>query len=472
MASTLTGGVYITFDKPYVNMVADHITQKTQILFKGNKKEVVKHTKEVKQFLKAVKDKSKVAVEKSLKEGTQFKPIFNGYKWTDILKAPYSGKGGSGGGAEATALTESMQCFVCSLAINVVKAKLKPSDITESKLKKAAKFCYTDRTLEKCLKDGPADWMDSNVYLKTANVFYNDYKSKFSGAVYFHRGSKFMNTIYAMKTKVHKDDRSSESPQAPGSFGHDKWNPGDIWASTFLPTENPLEKYTDSWSSLNERVAKLGGAHGGRVSLLGISLKKALDPKITKYKDPHSTTKSDVKYKGFIFGKNGDFFSSNDMYIHSSAGEMQCRTFSGTTSWQGEIKAKLAAGGKIGGGNIDFYTRHVFDKSVFADAGSEAPLLSRAKKNDQGFLRTFYNLYKKTNKKQMPGVATKTLNYDDFVVMVKSQTQNFINSKFICLILAEILVDAGTAKNNKFVNKLWSYAGSNTDQSSFYIKIH
>lgn len=470
--STLSGsGPYITFEKPYVGMVAERITSKTAIVFKDGKSSVVKQTAEVKNFLKAVKSKNKSSVEKALKTNGKFNPIFNGYKWTEIQKKQFSGKGGSGGGAEATALTESMQCFFCSLAVNTLNRKLKPGDITKQNLKTAGQFCHTDRTLEKCLKDGPADWMDSNVYLEIANVFYAEYKKKFSGKVHFHRGSSFMNNLYAAKAEVHKADKKSDSPQAPGSFGNDKWNPGDIWASSFSPTSKPLSDYTDSWFSLNSAVAKLSGVLSGKTQLLGISLKKALKPSITKYRDPQAKPKVDVKYKGFLFGKNGDFFSSNDMYIHASAGEMQCRTFGGTTSWQGEIKAKLAAGGKIGGGNIDFYSQQVFDESIYDTAGTEAGLLSRAKKNSTSFLKEFYKLYKSVNNKQVNN-GTKTLSYDKFVELVKKQNQNFINSKYICLILANILVDASATKRNKFVNQLWRYAGSDTDQSSFYIKIH
>lgn len=472
MSTTLSGsGDYITFNKPYITMVAESINTKTAIQFKDGKREVIKQTPEIKMFLKAVKDKNTANVQKALKTNNKFNAIFNGYRWTEIQKKQYSGKGGSGGGAEATALTESMQCFFCSLAMNTLNRKLKPEDITKQNLKKAGEYCHVDRTLEKCLKDGPADWMDSGVYLKIANVFYSEYRKKFLGKVHFHRGSSFMNNLYAAKTLVHKEDKQSDSPQAPGSFGHDKWNPGDIWASTFSASSKPLSDYTDSWASLNTKVAELGGELGGRASLLGISLKKALNPKITKYRDPQAKPKIDVKYSGFLFGKNGDFFSSNDMYIHTSAGEMQCRTFGGTTSWQGEIKGKLAAGGKIGGGNIDFYTRQVFGESVYDTAGTESALLSRAKKNSESFMKEFYKLYKAVNNKQI-GNGTKTLKYDDFSQLVKKQTQNFINSKYICLMLANILVNSSGPKRNKFVNQLWKYASSDTDQSSFYIKIH
>ena len=57
-----------------------------------------------------------------------------------------------------------------------------------------------------------------------------------------------------------------------------------------------------------------------------------------------------ISYEGFRYGKVGDFFSSQDIYMYMSGQEVQFRTFSGDSAWQGEIKGTSAAGGKIGGG--------------------------------------------------------------------------------------------------------------------------
>lgn len=470
MASFLAGGTYITTAKPYVGMLAEKINNGESIKFKTKSAVVDKKDAEVKKFLAAVKSGNNTSIAKSLKDTKGFKPIFAGFRWTDIEKAPFSGKGGSGAGAEITALTESLQCFYCSLVFNVKKKLLTPKDCTKSNLEKAGAWCSTDRTLEKCLTKGPQDWMDMNVYMKIANKVFSDYK-KMGSNIYFHRGSPFMNNLYAAKATVHKNDRASDKPQAPGSFSHDKWNPGDIWASSFSPTETPLSDYTESWGTLNKQVAKLAGAVGStKPKLLGISLKKTDSPKITKYRDPQSKPANDVKYTGYIFGKNGDFFSSQDMYLHSTKGEMQCRTFGGATSWQGQISGKMAAGGKIGGGNVDFYTLKHFGESIYGNSGAEAPLLATVNKKNETFLKKFYELYKETNAKQMVDVAP--VSYQEFSTRVKKETSNFINSKYICVHFAKILLNSTPVKLNKFTNDLWRYASSDTDQSSFYIKVH
>lgn len=461
-----------SFEKPYLNMLAEQIESKTPIDFgTSDGKEKVKLTPEVKQFIKAVKTGRWTNVAKILYPKSQWAPIFNGKKWTQINKKPFSGKGGSGAGAELTALVECMQCYVSAYQFNIKKAKLTAKDITKTNLKKALKFVDADRDLDKCLKNGPQDWMDNGVYILIANSLYNEYKGRTSGAIYFHRGSSFMNNIYQAKTECHKNDRSSESPQAPGSFGHDKWNPGDIWMSSLGKSEKPLKNFTESWEMLNSEVARLAGEKGNtrKTKLLGISLKKTLSPKITRYRDPQSKSEKKASYDGFIFGKNGDFFSSQDVYLHSNAGEVQFRTFSGNKSWQGEIKGKLAAGGKIGGGNVNFYAHQYLVDDIFGNQG-ESGLFSRVNINSQSFLKEFYELYKESNEKQM--VRIETMSYKKFVEQLKKQDTKFLNSKYACLKLTSALIRTSSTRNKNFMTAIFRYASSDTDQSSFYIKIH
>lgn len=461
-----------TFEKPYLNMLVEKIESGAPVKFIGEATpKKVKVTPEIKQFIKAVKSGRMTGVSKVIYPNSKWASIFNDKKWTQIDKAPFSGKGGSGAGAEMTALVESMQCYVSAYQFNVKRGSLTAKDMTKANLKKAEKYVKADRSLDKCLSNGPTDWMDKGVYILIANKLYTEYKSRLKGTVYFHRGSSFMNKLYAAKAQCHKNDKASKAPQAPGSFGNDKWNPGDIWATTLGSTDDPLGKFTKTWEMLNREVAKLAGeARGTRVTkLLGISLKKTLSPTITKYRDPQAKPKNDVTYDGFIFGKNGDFFSSQDVYLHSSGGEVQFRTFGGDKSWQGEIKGKMAAGGKIGGGNVDFYAKQHLREDIFG-TGGEAGLFSKVRKNNEEFLKEFYNLYKESNQKQI--VPAKTIPYDEFKTMVKKQDAKFLNSKYACLKLTSSLIKSSPGQRKKFTNAIFRYASSDTDQSSFYIKIH
>ena len=461
-----------TFEKPYLNMLAEQIESGTPIDFIGSAgKEKVKITPEIKQFIKAVKTGRWTNVSKVLYPKSQWAPIFNDKKWTQINKTPFSGKGGSGAGAELTALVECMQCYVSAYQFNIKKSKLTAKDMTKTNLKKALSFVDADRDLDKCMQNGPKDWMDNGVYVSIANALYAEYKNRTSGSVYFHRGSSFMANLYKAKKECHDKDRASENPQAPGTFSPDKWNPGDIWMTTLGRNEKPLKNFTETWEMLNAEIARLAGERGNssRTKLLGISLKKTLSPRITRYRDPQSKGEKQVSYDGFIFGKNGDFFSSQDVYLHSNAGQVQFRTFSGNKSWQGEIKGKMAAGGKIGGGNVDFYAKQHLKDDIFG-TGGEGGLFSEVQPNSQNFLEDFYEMYKESNEKQM--VRVETMGYDEFVEQVKKQDSKFLNSKYACLKLTSALVRSSGAKRKSFTNAIFRYASSDTDQSSFYIKIH
>lgn len=455
-----------TFSKPYLGMVADIVNEGGVLKTKGGS-DKVKMTPELKEFCKAVKAKSLPAVMKVIYANNKWAPIFNGEPWTAVDKAPFSGAGGSGAGSEVTALTESLQCYFCSLAFNILKKRITPSDVHMDSLKKAAKYCETDRSLDVCMKKGPADWFDSGVYIAIANKVYADYRSKFKGNVYFHRGSKFMNNLYAAKMVTHKIDRKSMSPQAPGSFSNDKWNPGDIWASTFAPGSKPLMNTVESWSTLNGEVAKTGGIKGGSTDLLGISLKKTNSPAITKYNDDKKV--EDAKYRGFVYGRKGDFFSSQDVYVQASLGEMQLRTFGGDTSWQGEIKGKLASGGKIGGGNIDFYADKFLKNGIFPN-GKEGSLIAKINVRSEPFMKHFYELYVEGHNNQMK--KWKLYSYSEFSTLAREQPKKFHNSKYISLVLINAIIHSTTQQRDRFTRALFRYASSSLEQSSFFIKVH
>ena len=230
----------------------------------------------------------------------------------------FGGGGGSGGGAADTALTESLQCFYNAYVFNVKKGACK--SVSPTQLKSASKFAHTDKSLTDCLNKGPADWIETDVYIKTANKLWEKYGRRMTrnGAVHFHRGSPFMNSLYSAKAECHKIDKDSDDPQAPGSFSHDKWNPGDIWATTFGALEKPLSESTSSWGELNAEVMKL--SKSGK--LLGISLKKigkSTPATAKEFNTPKQMANKDTfTYNSFKYGKTGDFFSSQDIYIDTS----------------------------------------------------------------------------------------------------------------------------------------------------------
>jgi hypothetical protein len=396
-------------------------------------------------------------------------------KYTQIYKDPdFGGGSGSGGGAADTALTESLQCFYCSYVFNYATTHPCKS-VTPAQLKQASTYVKTDKTLEQCLNSGPADWIDTDVYLKTANEMYRLLKFKKS-KVYFHRGSTFMSNIYAAKAACHANDKKSAKPQAPGSFSHDKWNPGDIWASTLEPSNKPLEKFTTSWGELNGEVLRLGGSGlKTNIELLGISLKKiaatATKATLKEFSTPEmKANRQTYEWQGYTYGKTGDFFNSQDIYVKISGQEVQFRTFGGSTSWQGEVKGASAAGGKIGGGNVDFYLKDVFSKSVFGNKVGESQFLNETKTAAYDYNNKLYEAYKRhragqtTSKPEM----TKEL----FMAELEKQDDNFKNSKILCMNFLDAVMSGNTQQRNEFATKLFRYASSDTDQSSYFVKIY
>ena len=63
--ANLTGGIYITFQKPYLNMVSEIIENNKQIKV-GGRLQIIEQTDVVKSFLKSVKNKNERDIELSL----------------------------------------------------------------------------------------------------------------------------------------------------------------------------------------------------------------------------------------------------------------------------------------------------------------------------------------------------------------------------------------------------------------------
>lgn len=236
----------------------------------------------------------------------------------------------SGAGAEVTALAESLQAYACATRQFLGKDL---EDITQINSKTIGD-ADCDRTLEQCIDGLEKEWYHSVIV--TANKVFKDFK--ISGGYKFYRGGTLVGQIYKEFSKFRKES---------GISGDDKWNPADIWMAkkTF--------KFKGDWNSLGEYNRYIYDQYQKK-NLVGISLKKIPKGAATSsvYNDgkPPAAT-----FKGFKMGMNmGD---SKDAYIQYKSegkdGEIQLRNFSSrpvTSSWQGEIKGKTAAGGKIGGG--------------------------------------------------------------------------------------------------------------------------
>jgi hypothetical protein len=437
-----------------------------------------KNNNAVKELEKLTPDKSKFAnLQLTGSDGKKYK--ISNIKKTDI----FGGGGGARGGSDLTAITESGQCYVCSLLYNVLtsKSSLEYSDLTYDNLKKASQYCDTGSTkLEEILEKSPPDWMQS--YIKVANILYKNFKFEASKKVYIHRDSSFHKKIFEYKSQTLKNDKKSNNPQAPGTFDNNKWNPGDIWMTTLrtLP-----ELPTDSWSSLNSALYELSSAPNRK--LLGVSLKKIeRTPHIEEYNKPMDV-KPRYTLDGFTISpqnpKKGEvpFFSSIDMYLVIDGTRVQFRATSGSASkpsWQGEISGSSAAAGKIGGGNVNFFLKKNYKKTIFKD--SESELVSEVISDSEKFWKDFYGLYvelfpggKLYNKLQYK-IGDKPVTYESFKELAlerNKKTESFVISKYMNMKLLDVLMSGSGSQLNGFASDLFLYGSSNTDQSSYFIKI-
>jgi hypothetical protein len=458
-------------------------------------KEVVFDIKAFKVLYKITSEATRLSAAKS-KTGDYF--IANGisYPWNSIFKGDFS-SGGSGGGATTTEIVESLQCYYNSYLYNGPLSELKEStDLSLEVLKTTDQYCDTKVSLEKLLVSTPTGWRNS--YIKTANALYKYTSSNgknFSKPVYFHRGSKFMDDVYARRKRCmdHDKDLSKEKNipvQAPSSFSNDKWNPGDIWMST-LPMSSPhpfpdkgelwegkLGVHTCDWYALQSAVY----IAARRGITMGVSLKKIGKggAKVQEYNNIR-TEKNTVTYLGFTFGTNGDFFSSTDIYLYFSGGQkMQLRSFNGTTSWQGEIKGGAAAGGKIGGGGVNYYTEKHFGRTI----GSNTKI-SKSKGNTHNWAETtslnmkdMHKLYVRFNENQkvshIDTIKSETefiKKCNDYTYQNKDASKAFIFSKYMGLLCLESIDDNVSKSGGNFGQDIFRYASSNTDFSSFFVKI-
>jgi hypothetical protein len=401
------------------------------------------------------------------------------------------GGSGSGGGAPQTDATESGCAYYCSLVFNVVQRHLHCGDITDDNMKEAVKYTDATTSYHKFKKDGPQDWIDNDVYVKTANAVYEKYGDKFKkagGKVYCHRGSNFMKEIYKAKKAAHDWDKKNDM-LAPGSFLPDKWNPGDIWLSTFAKNSKPLKPCLN-FNDLKKCVLDYAGeGQFPETKLLAVSLKKvdtstttATVTEYNKWTDPnkraHNPDKS-VKYEGFTFGRKGDFFSSNDIYIQFTTGqEMQMRAGSTTQAWMGLLLGATAYGGKIGGGNVQFYVDQKGGSITYKP--TEKKVNWSEMKANQVKWKDFHDLYVKYLPLQnLPG-ADKFVSDDDYCdqlsefkdkINKKSNTPAFKFGKNMGLMFIDAMENLSPDSQAHVCTEVVRYAASNTDLSTYFIKV-
>ena len=279
--------------------------------------------------------------------------------------------------------------------------------------------------------ENDAQWRQSMIL--TANALLKTLGNK---GFQFHRGSDFVNQIYgAWKT--------SKKNGNLGRIGDDKWNPADIWAvdSAAIGTE-----FQTKLESLNNQLLDLFD----KGQLIGISLKKTSKANVAVYNREKS--QSNDTYAGFDTTPN-----SKDVYLNFTNGaRMQLRTFSGDgTSFQGELKGKEAAQGKIGGGIL----KNFLEKHSIGPIPDQKKALAGASTLSDEFVDRFSELFRK--------YTGNEIDKED----MESRSKDWLSSKYQALSVVDAIKNASNKDIKKATGDILGYAGSASSISSVYIKV-
>jgi hypothetical protein len=346
----------------------------------------------------------------------------------------------SGAGAEVTALAESLQAYACATRQFLGKELEDITQITS----KTVGDADCDRTLKQCIDGLDAAWFHSVIV--TANKVFKDFG--LTGKNYmFYRGGTLVSQIYKEFGQFRKES---------GISGDDKWNPADIW----MAKKN--FKFKSDWKTLAEYNRYIFDEYQ-KTNLVGISLKKIpKGPATSKIYNDGKPPAAD--FRGFKLGQTmGD---SKDIYIQYKSegkdGEIQLRNFSSrpvTSSWQGEIKGKTAAGGKIGGGILISLAQ---DNKVngLTKPSTFGPHID--KPSDKVF-EDFAKMFKELsgNKKSVKDLALEAK-------MNQKKDKTWWMSKYLGVAYCYTLKKSG--KEDAVTKSLFGYGSSATKNSSIFIK--
>lgn len=348
---------------------------------------------------------------------------------------------GSGGGAAQTALQESSQCLVNAIRYNK-GSEITEKDLNEKNFVKATKRIETTSSLEEMVSfiQGNASWKTS--LISTANAL----AKQFPGNFKFYRGQGVATAV----------DQAAKSclKLAVGNLNINKWNPADIWMASdnldisSIPQNTEIPKL-NKWMKAKYKAKEL----------IGVSLKKCgEDCNLTVYN--LKEIERPEKFEG-LGPKDTNFFKTIDIYIKYTDGLIQFRNFSNITSWQGEIKSKTAAGGKIGGGGVSTVV-FLQGKQDFLPEQSE--VLAICKDADEQTASDLYKKYKTIS------LLKSKMKEDEFIKTFLSAPLSSKTSNYMNIELLNRLSKMSEEERDKFVQGLISYAKSETNVSSVFVK--
>ena len=350
----------------------------------------------------------------------------------DITKTSMFGGGrGSGGGAENTDITECMQCVYCS----EMQSGVKPEDIDFKALK--SKDFEIDTQLSKIEAALDDSWIESSTLI--AELM----KKKMSGKFTYHKGSPLVKDIEGKFKELNRKEKAFSNIN--------KWSPADIWAvkKGYTPNFSQFE----TLGEFNNHFKEMYDAK----NLVGISLKKAKGSVPFGEYNITGFIRRPVTFGGYTLYTR-DFFNSKDMYFQmKGAGNIQLRTF-GNFQFQGEVKGRTAAAGKIGGGIILAILEKI---TGISNKLSAKQVKALASKPTPQFLQEFYELYLSLETK-------KKMEQEEFNKLLDKEKPDFLYSKYWAMFIVSSMINS--RKQNEVCDAIAGYASASSDLSGPYAK--
>jgi hypothetical protein len=351
-----------------------------------------------------------------------------------ILAKPLSG-GGSGAGAALTALAESAQCLYCAAAWY-------GNDFTEKTMRNVARYVDVTESIDKIINDLPSDWQESSIHIGTA------LKEKFGRKKYsFHRGSTWVERLENRFKLLNRKEKEFKNVN--------KWSPADI----YMLTDNGIRENFSRANSILELNAIIRD-HIKNGDIIPVSLKKNPSGDVSiKYANFSKENKStyEIGQPTYSYGKRG-FFKSKDIYLNFVSGEIQFRGFN-PVDFQGEIRGKYAAHGKIGSSAIV----NIVKKNTGHQLYTPAKVASLYKSKDKQFYKDFYTYYKTLDKTH--------LSFEKFLSELSTKDLGWHVSKFLGMQLLYYIHNSHKNTLDAIIGAMIGYAASESDMSAPFVKV-
>ena len=219
----------------------------------------------------------------------------------------------------------------------------------------------------------------------------------------------------------------------------------------------------NQFSTLGEFTNELKQLYD-RQDLVGISLKLA-SGRVTVVE--HNITgfiRRPVTYGGYDNQDFKSFFNSKDYYILLGDQKMQLRTFDNAKSWQGEVKGKSAAAGKIGGGVLESIMIRNSTLTKFPYTNSQLKTL--ATKPTPTFLNEMYEMF--------IGLEGSSMKKNDFIKKASAKRIGRVGgldwrfSKYRSLFFVAQLEDNKPIAN-KICDNIAAYSMSQSDEAAPHV---